>query len=168
MTATEGPLVPGDATVGQRGEAAGGPEAAGPRMVLQPVRRKHVLVRLIEERLAAPGSHIVDNPRLAHLPEMLLRHGVLQTAAFLMSKSRDGNGKSKDGHLLDLLEACLKKVSVKEAMGDLQAKGALAALASLPVEQYLMVNEAAIEAATWIALLAEARVRLAAPAEQGP
>jgi hypothetical protein len=110
------------------------------------VRRKHVLVELIEERLT---PELVKHPRVANLPEMVLRHGVLQTAAFLRSKSRDNAKPTVDAKLLELLEACVQKT----------AGSGLAprTLATLGLEQYMIVNEAAIEAASWIALLAKAR-----------
>lgn len=78
-------------------EVVGAPEA---------LRRKHLMVELIERQLTPA---LVKHPRVANLPEMVMRHGILQTAAFLRSKSREGNGEpTMDGRLLDLLEACVK------------------------------------------------------------
>jgi CRISPR/Cas system CMR-associated protein Cmr5 small subunit len=111
------------------------------------VRRKHVLVELIESELKPA---LVKHPRVANLPEMVLRHGVLQTAAFLRSKSRDNkNRPTMDGELLELLDACVKKTTGTSITSS--------TLATLRLEKYMRVNEAAIEAAAWIALLAKAR-----------
>ena len=111
------------------------------------VRRKHVVVELIESRLTPA---LVKHPRVANLPEMVLRHGILQTAAFLRSKSRDSkNQPTMDGKLLELLDACVKATTGSSLTSS--------TLATLRLEKYMMVNEAAIEAATWIALLAKAR-----------
>jgi len=119
------------------------------------VRRKHVMVELIE-RLLTPT--LVKHPRVANLPEMVMRHGSLQTAAFLRSKSRDGNNQpTMDGRLPDLLEACVKATTGSPITSR--------TLATLSLEKYMMVNEAAIEAAAWIALLAKARDAVPAPPE---
>jgi hypothetical protein len=118
------------------------------------VRRKHVVVELIEGRLTPT---LVKHPRVANLPEMVLRHGILQTAAFLRSKSRDSNNQpTMDGRLLELLDTCVKATTGSSITSS--------TLATLRLEKYMMVNEAAIEAAVWIALLAKARE--AAPATQ--
>ncbi|HWU87132.1 MAG TPA: type III-B CRISPR module-associated protein Cmr5 [Kofleriaceae bacterium] len=111
------------------------------------VRRKHVVVELIERRLTLT---LVKHPRVANLPEMVLRHGILQTAVFLRSKSRDSkNQPTMDGRLLELLDTCVKATTGSSITSS--------TLATLRLEKYMMVNEAAIEAAAWIALLAKAR-----------
>ncbi|TMQ11889.1 MAG: hypothetical protein E6J90_33430 [Deltaproteobacteria bacterium] len=119
------------------------------------IRRTHVVVELIES-LLTPA--LVNHPRVANLPEMVMRHGILQTAAFLRSKSRDSkNRPTMDGGLLDLLEACVKATTGSSI--------ASRTLATLGLEKYMRVNEAAIEAAAWIALLAKARDGAPAPPE---
>lgn len=119
------------------------------------VRRKHVVVELIEERLKPA---LVKHPRVTNLPEMVMRHGILQTAAFLRSKSRDSKKQlTMDGELLELLEACVQATTGSSITSR--------ALATLRLEKYMMVNEAAIESAAWIALLAKARAAASATPE---
>jgi len=121
----------------------------------EPVRRKHVVVECIESRLTPA---LAKHPRIANLPEMVLRHGILQTAAFLRSKSRDTkNQPTMDDSLLELLDTCVKATTGSSITSP--------PLTKLPLEKYMMVNEAALEAAAWIALLAKARE--AATATQG-
>lgn len=111
------------------------------------VPRKHVVVECIESRLTPA---LVKHPRIANLPEMVLRHGILQTAAFLRSKSLDSkNQPTMDGKLLELLDTCVKATTGSSVTAS--------TLATLRLEKYMLVNEAAIEAASWIALLAKAR-----------
>lgn len=129
---------------------------SSPKVARSPeaIRRKHEVVEIIEDRLKPA---LVKHPRVANLPEMVMRHGILQTAAFLRSKSLDSkNQPTMDGELLDLLEACVKATTGSSITSS--------TLATLRLEKYMMVNEAAIEAAAWIALLAKARG--AAPATQ--
>lgn len=140
---------PAQAPPGAVGDATPGAATAAA------VPRKHILVAHIDQHLR---ETLVQHPRVADLPEMVLRHGVLQTAAFLRSKSIDKDGaRTQDGYLLELLAGCVEKATGRAL--------AIDELAGLDLEVYLMVNEAAIEAATWILLLVRARAALSSEKE---
>ncbi len=101
--------------------------------------------------LTGPGGlggrykSLLDHPRVANLPGMLRRHGLLQTMMFLESKGK-GNGEEK--LLLELLGAAVKEYSGRPLPG----------FAELPEDplQALYLQAHAIEAAVWIRQVAAA------------
>ncbi len=76
--------------------------------------------------------------RAEALPAMLLRHGVLPVKLFLQSKS--DSDKALWGHIEKGIQAVLNDVNVS-----------VEHLTNLPFEQYLLVNEIAVEVSTLLA-----------------
>lgn len=95
------------------------------------------------------------------LPGMLLRHGLLQTLAFLKRKAASGEDKeSKEAQgnraLLELLDRGVSAASGVPGTG-LLSPDALASLANQELATYLHIQETAVMVATWIKRLHEAR-----------
>jgi len=124
---------------------------SAPEITLRGLR----LAEHIEQKLTA---ELIAHPRVASLPEMILRHGVLQTAAFLQSKREK---TKQDGELLSLLDGCVRQI-----VPGIDLCGALGPLSKLVIDRYMLVNEVAVEAAAWIGLLANAR-KASAPVNEG-
>ncbi len=97
---------------------------------------------------------LINHPRVADLPGMLRRHGLLQTMMFLGSKT------DNDKQLLKLLKA-----AVKEYAG--HALPSPASLAEEPLEA-LRLQAQAIEAAVWIRQVAAAHEVLKEPTNGTP
>lgn len=76
--------------------------------------------------------------RAEALPAMLLRHGALPVKLFLQSKSEN-----------DKALWCLVEEGIRAVMPNVQV--AVDDLTKLPFEQYMLVNEVAIEVATLLA-----------------
>jgi len=76
--------------------------------------------------------------RAEALPALLLRHGALPVKLFLLSKGN--TDKELWNHLEEGVKAILTDVNVSPE-----------GLAKLPFEQYLLVNEVAVEVATLLA-----------------
>lgn len=95
--------------------------------------------QLILQKIAKPIDKAkAMESRAEALPAMLLRHGVLPVKLFLLSKSDD------DKRLWNLVEEGIKAV-LKDVNISVDA------LAKLPFEEILLVNEVAVEVSTLLA-----------------
>lgn len=94
-------------------------------------REQQILDAIASAPLADPASM---ESRAESLAAMLLRHGALPVKLFLLAK-----GES-DARLWNLVERGIKAIWQEE----IDAR----AIAKLPFERYLLLNEVAVEAAT--------------------
>lgn len=98
-------------------------------------REQLILSKLASQKIE---NWKVLESRAEALPAMLLRHGALPVKLFLLSKGNADKDLWK--YVEDGVNAVLKDVNVSPE-----------GLASLPFEQYLLVNEVAVEVATLLA-----------------
>jgi len=115
-----------------------------------------------EQRIVATLEQVLPNgegglekarARARNLPALIRRHGPLQTILFLQAK--EGSDRKLAGWLLAGTRAALGQDSEEGTGGDPVAFATN--LAGLDPSTYLLRWEAALEAATWLKLLVEAR-----------
>lgn len=128
--------------------------------------RAQLIVRCLtgDESAAALLDSVKEHARVPNLPSMVQRHGLLQVATFLQAKGAPKKNRSaavtdtekveqsqreKDEKLRKLLERAMQAVLPGVSLQP-------AALAKLDLSQSMFQNELALEAATWIARLADA------------
>ncbi len=132
------------------------PKTTPPAGSDQPWLREHRLVDLLD-RCFSDSRHkgLLSHPRIDNLPAMLLRHGLLQVTLFLRQKELAGRKEQAgtfDGQLLKLLGETMAVLYGRPP--DL-SPGALAGAGKHP-GHYLLLNELAIQSATWIRKMAAA------------
>jgi hypothetical protein len=119
--------------------------------------RTYRMVRFLEGEI---DKRKLDRPRVMNLAALLQRNGLLQVAVFLQAKGLDKSGKqTSDGRLRSLLEEAIHTVVGDFPNRDgthfgLDAKY----LSGLDMDQALLLEEFAVEAAAWIRRLHEAKV----------
>lgn len=106
------------------------------------------------------GELLRQHPRVKNLAGLLRRNGLLQTVLFLQSKGKgEGEGAFKEALLWQLLEAQLGHGAPFQV--ELRAER----LAALKTQQYLFLNERAIEIAVLLSRLVDAEGALRGPAD---
>lgn len=113
----------------------------------------------IVSALSAPGvlPSTMTRSRVTALPGMLLRHGLLQVVVFLRGKDRC------ELQIVDWLTAGIKAALLPERPTaeqerSLEAELTPEGLAKLGLGRYLLLQELAVEVATWLMRLEQARL----------
>ena len=107
--------------------------------------REQVIVSALSDKVPLAGAGVERYKRAQALPVMLIRHGLLQVCGFLEAKG------AEDEQIRSWLE-----LGVSAVLGTTRLK--TATLAALPLRRYLLQQEVAVEVATWLKRIVEARL----------
>ena len=104
--------------------------------------RSHQWISHLETQLTDEDRKtLIGSPRVAHLAEMLRRHGLVQTVLFLRSKNKE------DQRILEILAGMIK---YDHLGAELPLEGCALVKKLENPGQYLYYHELAIEAAVWL------------------
>lgn len=107
--------------------------------------REQKIVLALSSKVPPKGEEVKAYKRAQALPVMLIRHGLLQVSVFLAAKG------DADAKILEWLRAGMAAVLGEQTLEP-------AALAALPMRRYLLAQEVAVEVATWLKRIVEARL----------
>lgn len=130
--------------------------------------REQRIVRELTETIPTEAARLKPvTSRARSLPAMLRRHGPVQTLMFLAAKAARLNdseaaaGRLHDGSLAEWLVQGTQS-ALNQASATVPTDYATS-LASMALPRYLLHWEAAIESATWLKRIVEARTKAGTP-----